>query len=438
MQKAGALAVWRMLGLSLAASLIVALPCGRIQAAAIQAVKAAPAREFLDSLGIVTHMAYNDGAYASAPEAIEDLAYLGIHQVREGVPDPHGGPPDRNYAASLHALLDAGNTFDFITAIGHQTLAVFQGQVDAIARQYPNAVIAIEGPNEINNFPIRYGGLTGDDAGNAFQRELYATVQADPVLHDIPVYYLTGNRPVDLGVVPKLADYASAHPYPYRGQPPGPRIATEFRRNFTMRPPYPKVITETGYFNQPSAPGGSGVDDATQAKLTLDLLLDAFRQGVAKTFLYQLRSAYPDPRHNNPDTEYGLFNLDNSPKPAATAIHNLTAILADPGMAASFLETASLGYAVSGQPETGQDLLLQKSDGGFALVLWAEPTIWNDASHRPIAVPDHAVTLSLAAPARIIRFFDPLLSALPSKTATDAKSITVAISDHPVILELTP
>ena len=428
----------RMLGWSLAGSLLVALPCGRTEAAAIETVKAVSAREFLDSLGIVTHMGYNDGAYANPSEAIEDLTYLGIHQVREGVPDPHGGPPDRNYAVSLHAMLDAGNKFDFVTAIGRQTLAVFQDQVDAIAKQYPDAVIAIEGPGEINNFLIRYKGLTGDAAGNVLQRELYATVQADPLLHGIPVYYLTGNRPVDLGISPKLADYANAHPYPYQGQPPGPRMAAEFLHDFIMPPPYPKVITETGYFNQPGASGGSGVDDATQAKLTLDLLLDAFHQGVAKTFLYQLRSAYPDPTGNNPDTEYGLFNLDNSPKPVATAIHNLTAILADPGMTASFLDTASLGYAVSGLPGTGQDLLLQKSDGSFALVLWAEPTIWNEATHTPIAVPDHAITLSLGAPARSIRFFDPLLSAIPSQNATNATSITVAVSDHPVILEVSP
>jgi hypothetical protein len=94
---------------------------------------------------------------------------------------------------------------------------------------------------------------------------------------------------------------------------------------------YAKVITETGYYDEPRNPYGSGVDNITAAKLTLNLLLDAASQGVSRTFLYQLRSAYPDPGDTNTDVEYGLFRKDNSPKPMAVAIHNLTTILADPG-----------------------------------------------------------------------------------------------------------
>ena len=53
---------------------------------------------------------------------------------------------------------------------------------------YPGSIIAIEGPNEVNNFAVNYEGLTGTAGAQAFQADLYAAVNASPILQDIPVY----------------------------------------------------------------------------------------------------------------------------------------------------------------------------------------------------------------------------------------------------------
>ena len=69
---------------------------------------------------------------------------------------------------------------------------------------------------------------------------------------------------------------------------------------------------------------------------------------------------------------------------AAVYLHNLTTILAD-----SKARTAcdSLDYSLGTVPETVHDLLLQRSDGAFELVVWDER----------LKGEDH-VTVSLSAP----------------------------------------
>jgi hypothetical protein len=390
---------------------------------------------FLASIGIGVHMEYTDGAYANETQAIVDLDYLGIHQLRDETPNPKGGIPYRHYRDAITALVTAGNRFAFVVG-AVQPIAVSLRQIEEIEAAHPGAVIAIEGPNEINNFPVKYAGLGGDAAGRAFQRDLYAAVKSNPVLHHLPVYYFTGGGKIDLSEQRNLADYATAHPYPYRGEAPGPPIANNLNTLFPK--PFPRVVTETGYYNQPTNPYGSGVDDATQAKLTLDLLLSTFAQGVAKTYLYQLRTAYRDPDGKNTDAEYGLFNLNNAPKPVARAIHNLTTMLAGHGHGAFGFEPGWLRYTLNGLPRTGNSLLLQKPDGVFALVIWAEPVIWDESMHRPVAPPTAMVTASLNNTARSVQVFDPLLGVAPIQMHRETGTVAIDVSDHPIVVEITP
>jgi hypothetical protein len=389
--------------------------------------------DFLASLGVGVHMSYTDGAYANVAQAIEDLDYLGIHQLRDSVPMPTGGIPYRNYRDAIAAMTKVGNRFAF-TVGASQSIAVSLAQIAEIEEAHPGSVVAIEGPNEINNHPPVYAGLAGDAAGKAFQRDLYAAVKANTVLSHLPVYYFTGGDRVDLWDQKGLADYANGHPYPYRGEAPGPRIEGEFQSHFAM--PYPRVITEAGYFNRPGRPGGDGVDDITQAKLTLDLLLSAFAQGVSRTYLYQLRSAYPDKDGTNTDAEYGLFNLDNSPKPVATAIHNVTTILADPGTAAVGFEPEKLRYALLGMPPNGNSILLQRSAGVLVLVIWAEPTIWNENTRRPVLPPTATVTVNLGTTAQSVQVFDPLVGSSPTQAYHYVRTLPIDVTDHPIVVKV--
>lgn len=408
---------------SIAAALGMALGWSPVASAA-QAVQA---RDFLASLGVNTHLNYTDGAYADYAQVVSDLDYLGIHRLRDATPDPNGGIPYRNNLTALYAVAAAGNRFDFITG-PKLPIGITLDQIGMIERVQPGAVLAVEGPNETNNNPVTYHGLYGKSAAVAYQRALFHAVHAFPILRHASVYYYTGLDPA--GSLSGLADFANVHPYSYQGQQPGGRIAAEFKKQFSMPSPYPKVITEAGYFDVPWM--DSGVDDATQAKNTLNLFLDAFAQGSAQTYVYQLLSAYPDTGN---DTQAGLFRLDHAPKPVAVAIHNLTTILADRRKHGS--TPASLDYAVDGEGKSqAHSLLLEKATGVFDLILWAEPPDWDNAAHHAVFNQPVPTRVSLTGVRGTMTVFDPMLGSRAVGHVTEASEITVSLSDHPLIIEI--
>ena len=410
----------------LALALAAGFACGHAPAA--KAAEAAKATDFLNSLGVATHLNYTDGTYANYESVIADLNYLGIHKLRDATPDPYGGIPYQNYITALDAVTKAGNRFDFITAPG-LPLKISLDQIGTIERLRPGSVIAVEGPNETNNNPVTYEGRDGTAAALAYQRDLYHAVHSSRLLRNVAVYYYTG---FDVATkLTGLADFANCHPYSHQGEQPARRIATEFGKQFAMTPPYPRVITEAGFFDVPSAP--NGVDDATQAKDTLNLYMDAFAQGVTLTYVYQLVSAYPN---QFSDTQSGMFRIDHSPKPVATAVHNLTTILADDGRGA--VTPAALDYSVAAMPVTGHSLLLEKSSGVFDIVLWSEPVNWNDRTHQAVSVSQTAVTVTMSGTAGNVAVYNPLVGTKPVARARDVTDITVALGDHPVIIEVKP
>ena len=196
-------------------------------------------------------------------------------------------------------------------------------------------------------------------------------------------------------------------------------------------PGLPTVITETGYETNASD-NYSGVDPTVQAKLTLDELLDAFKDGVSQTYLYELL--------DEGGQYFGLFNADGSPKVAATAIHNLTTILADPGGTSTFTP-GSLSYAVTGLPATsnnfdGNRLLLEKSTGTFDLMLWAEAQIWNPTTESEVVAPSETTTVDFGQTQNVVLVFDPLQGTVPIAAYLNTQGVQITLTDHPIIVEV--
>lgn len=395
-------------------------------------------RDFLDSLGVNTHLEYTDGAYANVDRVMTDLDYIGIHNLRDGAPQPTGGIPYHDYLAALRTAGASGNRFDLVTGTG-QPLATTLGEIEAVAAARPGSLIAVEGPNEINNAPASYPGLRGEAAALAFQKDLYSAVHGAHAIGDARVYLYTGGGPLDIEHRPGLADAANQHPYPNQGEQPGQHIADSFTGMFGDGT-YGKVITEIGYFCLQGTQSGNSVDGVTQAKGTLNLLLDAYKQGIEKTYLYQLLSAYPSSATNT-DAAYGLFHLDNTPTQAAVALHAMTAILAAgvPAAAGTAAPAATTVIkALHGLPDLADCLLLEKRAGVYDLVIWAEPPFWNQSRHRPIRVQPSDVTIDLASAARTVSVFDPLVGPQKLRSLAGATGLHVAVSDHPVIIEIEP
>ena len=223
--------------------------------------------------------------------------------------------------------------------------------------------------------------------------------------------------------------------YPVLGQPPGATIANDFL-SFKMPMPYARVIAEAGYPENTTSASVNGVDSLTQAKQTLDLLFDAYAQGVSKTYLYQLRSAYADPQSADADVEYGMFDINNVATPAATALHNLSTLLADAGTTAATFHPTTLTYSLSGLPSGAQSMLLQKSNGSLCIVVWAEPAIWNPITHKPIAAPASTATLTLSAPASAIELFAPRASANPTALFSQTSTVRFTLSDDLLVINV--
>ena len=425
---------------------------------AVRPVRAEPrlataAAAFLDTLGVNTHIAYKDGAYADAGLVARDLRFLGVYQVREGIVDHWG--PDTASLADYTLLARAGMKFDLV--VSHQPQAgparpfldTNLLMLDALRGAMPGSIAAVEGPNEINNWPVTsYKGLAGAAAALASQHDLYAAVHAARGLRGVQVYDLTGGPQQD--TLAGRADVANQHPYSHNALPPARWIASGFAAAYAIPGLYPRVITEIGNFTLPPGwPAGKawweagtflGVDEATQAKSILTTYFDAFAQGIRRTYVYELLDEKPDPGGAETFMHYGLFHADHAPKPAAAAIHALTAILTARGPTpVNAAGKDRLDYALAAMPATANTVLLQRVDGVFVLVLWNEVPFWawDAQTSHPVSTPPVPVTLTLPQGAKIVQVFDPLVAATPVASATDASSIPLGLVDHPILVAIT-
>jgi hypothetical protein len=397
------------------------------------------ASDFLGTLGVNTHIPYTDGGYVNIGNIIADMAYLGIDETRDAISNGYAG------SAPLSSYIQiAQSGVKFTICVNASTTAGLQSSlalVEQLNTAVPGSVIAVEGPNEINNAPVTYNGVGGLQGALNLQRDLYSMVHANAALQGVAVDYFTGydagGVPVgpDPATTPGLADYDTQHPYPNNGSPPAGTLSQSAALVNEQPATGPAVYTETGY----STNGGTSgdVNQDVQAKYTLDLLMDAAKNGIAHTDLYQLMDAY-QPGSPQGDDGFGLFDPSNQPKEAATAIHNLTAILADTGTNASTFITKAIGYSVTGLPATGNSTVIQKSNGASDIVVWNEPQIWNESTGTETTAATQNVTVQLGATYQKVEVFDPLSGSTPTKTLTNVSSVALGVTDHPLIVEVEP
>ena len=326
------------------------------------------------------------------------------------------------------------------------------------------ALLAVEGPNEPNNWPVTYLGQTSSSTTSLpiakFQRDLFAAVKADTSLKGIPVFHSSeagGSEPDNCGLqfltIPSgagtlmpdgtvYADYANTHNYvcghsgklvdnvcwsaedpTLNGDWDG--LYVEYGHTWwgagfngytnSQLVTLPRVTTETGWTTSGSA---TSLTEEQQARLFLNLYLAAYKRNWSYTFIYMLRD---DPNQGY----WGLFHTDYTPKLSGTYLHSLTTILADSN------EIAALGqvnYSIPNQPSTVHDLLMQKSSGVYDLVVWNE---------RPSG-GSNSVTVDLGASFPAVKVYDPTTGTSAVQTLADVNSVSLTLSDHPNIVEVIP
>jgi hypothetical protein len=378
---------------------------------------------FLNSVGVNVHMSYYSTAYNDWQQVREKLVELGIRHVRDGA--CVGCTPQRQ---RLLALAAAGIGVDFTMRQpgSPDTLAAL---VDLLAGPMRPAVDAIEGPNEYDHS----GDPTWAASLKTYQQQLYGLVSATPALAGIPVL---GPSLVDsrsyalLGNLSDALDWGSIHPYA-GGQMPETNLNWDAGLEATVAPLAPIAATEAGYHNALNATTGQApTSEQAAAAYVPRLFLDMFRARVQRTYLYELMDERPDPDAMHPESDFGLLRSDFSEKPSFETLRSLIHLVTPGG---SF-QLSPLHVAVADDEADLRHMLLQTGPKTYALVLWRNVKVWDQAERQAISVADFGVHVELGSEVRSAQ-----AQQLGEGHGTDLgadRDLDIAVAAMPVVLTL--
>ncbi|MGC4083755.1 MAG: hypothetical protein QM736_17000 [Vicinamibacterales bacterium] len=267
------------------------------------------------------------------------------------------------------------------------------------------------------------------------------TLKSIPAVASFPIYgpSLT-EQPAyaALGDIGTLIDRGNLHNY-FAGRPPGtPGWGTDgygsIDWNLRNIRPYsggkPIVTTETGYTDDPRQPGH--VPAAAAAIYMPRVVLEQFRLGIARTYIYELCDL---PAAGGVDVGYGLLLRDGTPKPAFRSLANLLALLADPG--APFTVTPLARIVSGGGPDLRQ-MAFAKRDGSYHLALWLESAVYDVDRAATLAVVPQTITVTLPSTLQAIASRQWNADGTVATTPLTARSATVSVnvSERLLMLEL--
>jgi hypothetical protein len=416
----------------------VAVPCSSLTT--LSSMRSA---DFVDTIGTVTRLF---GGAQSPSTVITNMAYLGINNTREIM----------GAGADITPFIAAGNAgirFDLFFGGSPQDTTFLNNTVTNAANLQiasPGSIYSIEGANEVCGFGFVYNGVGGGSgttppcggsyaAAQAFQADLFSAVRANSNLSNVRIAEFTIGADYipptpDISVTPNIADLWTSHPYPTNGFYPGVFVDPKLTLNYagantwfipaTMPAPqalyFPYIYTEIGT-------SSTSTNDYVQVAYTLDQIADCAFFRARKCYIYEMIEE---------GDGLGLFSSGTTPKTVATAIHNLTTIIKDSGGTAKTFAPTILNYTLTPSwPDTpyGGSLVLQKSNRTYELLVWHEPLIWSGGVYVP-STPVN-VTVHLASSASAINVYNPTMGTSPI-SSTSGTSVTVSVSDYPMIIEL--
>ena len=404
-----------------------------LASAAQAAVQAQQADDVVESIGVNTHLGYTDTPYNDFATVRQRLDELGIRYIRDGVSLRRPDVYER-----LRELAADGIGLDAIAGdpLQRWNIGTIDEQLDLIEDELSSAVVSIEGPNEydLQGDPDWVGVLRG------YTQQLWEGVKARPALAKLPVLGPSIVAREGMALVGDLSpwtDFGNTHTYLSGAMPETASIwdgeLTAAARNSGNQP---VQVTETGYHNGINGTVGHQPASERAAGIYMPrLFLDDFRRGIARSFSYELLDQREDPSKTDIEAAFGLLRNDFSKKPAALAIERLIGLLSDRGPA---FVPGELAYSLEGAPPTTEQLLLQKRDGSFYLVLWNKVSVWDQATRTDLDPPVVPITVDLEQPVASAEVFEPNVAATPVTSAANPDKLALGLSAQVSVIELTP
>lgn len=405
-------------------------------------VKAQRSNLAADAVGVNTHLNYTGSVYDTQYEAIikPRLAELGTKHIRD-----HFGNEKIN-ARYVELAHQYGIKLLLIHDDGGNDLERNREEVkrlNGINRIKP-VVDLIEPANERDN------GWNNDWARLCgYMKSYHDLYKADAQTAAIPLlgpsFANTRNSAVDFA---KVCTHASMHMdmgnlHGYSGLFPESQIAGGWGISLekalaayrAICADKPIIETESGYKMSEGADGHPAVSQRTAAKYSPRLVLERMSSGVNQLYFYQLI---------NNSEDFGLLNADGSARLQFTALKNFIHLMADAG--ADFVP-GTLNYALTGDLQDLRQMLFQKRNGNFMLVIWqgvngSEGGMKNN-DYTDVNHPDRKVTLHLAKKSPLINVYRPSFKEMPQgngqKPVARFKNSTVAelsVPDHILVVEI--
>ena len=414
--------------------------------------------DFVQSIGINTHTSEPD--YANTDLIKKELTFLGVHSIRDFISRNPNNLAQLKMISSYGAIkiLDTIRTTD-------QGYSGDSEYKDGIIDVNNNAdiVLAVEGPNEVDKFPPKFGKFNRYDAVEPLQEAIYNQIRnIQPNTKQLPIFSLTVSNPGNLANFPgyisatdtkpaslpaKLtmaSDRLSMHVYFQYDTAPNDPLTNWIGTFVTgLRPlsPKPLAVTEFGWWtnhpvnNVPTIM--DGVPEKIQAKYILNFLFDAYQIGSRNNFIYELldETADLEPCTAASESAFGMFRAAGSTssvqtlaKPAAKGLHNLTTILADTGAPVS---GDTLQYNIPDMPPNGEAVLLERSDETFVIAVWNDQPIWDNNKYVETPVKDVTIHVDFGQTVSSGSIYDPLQGTSPSRKFVNKQGITMSLADHP-------
>jgi len=423
------------------------------------------AYDFWNSTGVQLHADFGKRCYSNYSMMNSDLQALGIAHIRDGLGnvDPHitwmGVKfADPNYVSEIKTLKNTYGITAFLTwdwngswgAAGQSQIAGDNSiYIGNDIKAYLPAIDSIEVNNEPDLSHPTYAG-SGFPSGTYQQTTEMATILEQNGITGVqlvapPCGQSVNYTPRGTGgglksdVAPGYAStYGGGHYYPNLPDAmPDSAWGSWGTSPGTLASAIIDSQTYTG--TNPIYNGETGIDDydfngdqTVQGYFEPLLYVEHFRQGIARTSLYEL---YDEPTLTGREAHWGIMNCDennlSSPKPAYNSIKNMMSLVKDTNPAAftpqniisSLNADATLRYQVLGMSDQAT----------WYVLIWNNKSVWNHTTKTPISPTTEEANATISTTSnRTFTVYAPAESTGTGSTT----SFTSAISANAISLSV--